>query len=214
MADLTLAARARSERGRHAGALRRAGQVPAVLYGQSLEPQAIVTEAGALIRVWQRAGRTHLVDLSVEGKAARKVLIREFQIDPRSARPLHVDFQAVNLRERMIVEVPVVTVGDPPAVSQLKIGILQQVIAALRVEALPAGLPSHLQVDVSGLSEIDQAVRVRDVVLPPGVTLPGHVDPEEVVAKIAALRVAVEEEVAAPEAAPPAPEAEEPTTEE
>ncbi len=184
-----------------------------MLYGNSLEPQAIATDAGALIRVWQRAGRTHLVDLSIEGKAPRKVLIREFQIDPRSARPLHADFQAVNLRERMTVEVPVVTVGDPPAVSQLKIGLLQQVIAALRVEALPAGLPSHLQVDVSGLTEIDQAVRVRDVVLPPGVTLPGHVDPEEVVAKIAALRVAVEEEVTAQEAAP-APEAEEPPTEE
>lgn len=212
MADLTLTAHTRFERGRHVQAMRRLGQVPAVLYGRDLPAQAIFAETGALVRVWRRAGRTHLIDLSVDGGGPRKVLFHDLQIDPRTARPLHADFLAVNLRERLAVDVPVRTVGDPPAVTQLKVGSLQQVLVTLRVEALPGNLPDHLTVDVSGLAEVDAALRVRDVVLPEGVSLAAHVDPDEVVVKIAALRAVVVEEAApaAVEAEAPAAETEEP----
>jgi large subunit ribosomal protein L25 len=210
MASLSLAARHRLQTGRHARALRRSGQVPAIVYGNALQPEPISAEATALLRLWERAGRTQLIDLAVDGGRPRKVLIRELQIDPRTARPLHADFLAVNLREKLIVEVPVVPVGEAPAVSELKVGLLQQVVGTLRIEALPGDLPSHLSVDISGLTEVDQAVRVRDVVLPRGVALAGHVDPDEVVAKVAALRVAAEETAPALEGAAPAPEAEPP----
>jgi large subunit ribosomal protein L25 len=205
VADLSLAARPRAERGRHVRALRRTGYVPAVLYGAALPPQAIAAEAGALARIWARAGRSHLIDLSIDGKQASKVLIREYQIDPRTARPIHADFLAVNLLEKLAVDIPLTASGEAPAVVDLKIGVLQQVVNSLRIEALPGELPPHLSVDVSGLSAVDQAVRVRDVVLPPGVTLVGHVDPDDVVMKIAALRVAAEE--VAPEGAAEAEEA-------
>jgi len=208
VADLTLSAHSRSERGRHVQAMRRLGQVPAVLYGRDLPTQAISAETGALVRVWQRAGRTHLIDLSVDGKGPRKVLFHDLQIDPRTAKPLHADFLAVNLRERLAVEVPLRTVGEAPAVTQLKVGSLQQVLVTLRVEALPANLPDHLAVDVSGLAEVDSAVRVRDLALPEGVSLAAHVDPDEVVVKVAAIRA-----VAAEEAAPVAVEAEAPAVE-
>jgi large subunit ribosomal protein L25 len=202
VADLTLTARTRPERGRHVQAMRRLGQVPAVLYGRDLPSQAICADTAALVRVWQRAGRTHLIDLSIDGAGPRKVLFHDLQIDPRTARPLHADFFAVNLRERLEVDVPVRTVGDAPAVSQLKVGSLQQVLVTLRIEALPGNLPDHLTVDVSELAEVDAAIRVRDVALPEGVSLAAHVDPDEVVVKIAALRaVAVEE--AAPAAVEP-----------
>jgi len=214
VADLTLSAHSRSERGRHVHAMRRHGQVPAVLYGQDLPAEAISAEVGALVRVWHRAGRTHLIDLSIDGAGPRKVLFQDFQIDPRTAKPLHADFFAVNLRERLAVDVPVRTVGEAPAVTQLKIGSLQQVMVTLRVEALPGNLPDHLTVDVSGLEEVDSAVRVRDVVLPEGVSLAGHLDPEDVVVKVAPLRVVTEEVApAAAEAEPVAaePEAPEPS---
>ena len=173
-----------------------------MLYGRDLPSQAICTDTAALVRVWQRAGRTHLIDLSIDGAGPRKVLFHDLQIDPRTARPLHADFFAVNLRERLEVDVPVRTVGDAPAVSQLKVGSLQQVLVTLRIEALPGNLPDHLTVDVSELAEVDAAIRVRDVALPEGVSLAAHVDPDEVVVKIAALRaVAVEE--AAPAAVEP-----------
>jgi large subunit ribosomal protein L25 len=184
--------------------MRRHGQVPAVLYGQDLPAQAITAEVGALLRVWHRAGRTHLIDLSVDGAGPRKVLFHDFQVDPRTAKPLHADFLVVNLRERLAVDVPVRTVGEAPAVTELKAGTLQQVMVTLRVEALPGNLPDHLIVDVSGLAEVDSAVRLRDVVLPEGVSLAGHLDLDDVVVKVAPLRA-----VAVEEAAPAAPEAEE-----
>jgi len=168
-----------------------------VLYGHDLPSQAICADTAELVRVWHRAGRTHLIDLSVDGGRARKVLFHDFQIDPRTARPLHADFFAVNLSERLAVDIPIRTQGEAPAVTELKLGTLQQVLATLRVEALPGNLPDHLAVDVSGLTEVDAAVRVRDIVLPEGVTLAGHVDPDEVVVKVAPVRAATSEETAA-----------------
>ena len=212
MAELALRVHSRSERGRHVDALRRRGEVPAVLYGRNLPAVAITAETGALIRAWRRAGRTHLIDLSIDGAGPRKVLFHDLQIDPRTARPLHADFFAVNLLERLAVDIPVMTVGEAPAVSELKLGSLQLVLVTLRVEALPSNLPDHLAVNVTGLTEVDSAVRVRDVALPEGVTLAAHVDPDEVVVKVAPLRVvAAEEEAPAPvEAEAPEAEAEGP----
>jgi len=212
VAELALRVHSRSERGRHVDALRRRGEVPAVLYGRNLPAVAITAETGALVRAWRRAGRTHLIDLSIDGAGPRKVLFHDLQIDPRTARPLHADFFAVNLLERLAVDIPVMTVGEAPAVSELKLGSLQLVLVTLRVEALPSNLPDHLAVDVTGLTEVDSAVRVREVALPEGVTLAAHVDPDEVVVKVAPLRVvAAEEEAPAPvEAEAPEAEAEGP----
>jgi large subunit ribosomal protein L25 len=203
MADLAIVATSRVERGRHVHALRRRGQVPAVLYGHNLEPQAISAEAKLLSKIWRRAGRTHLIDLKVDGARARKVLIRDLQIDPRSALPLHADFFAVNLKEKLTVDIPVVLVGDSVAVSVLKLGQLQQNTTSLRVECLPGNIPGQITVDVSGLEELDQGIHIRDLELPEGVSLGSHVDADELVVKIAALRAAPVEPVEA-EAAEPA----------
>jgi large subunit ribosomal protein L25 len=210
MATIQLPATTREERGSHNKQLRRQGKVPAVLYGHNVEPRAISTEARVLHRVWMRAGRTQLVDLSVDGGRAQKVLVREMQIDPRSNRPIHADLFAVNLLEKLTAEVPVVLAGESPAVVDAKVGTLQQLVNTLRVESLPADLPAQFTVDVSGLTEIDQGIHVRDIPLPEGVTLV-HVDPDELVVKVAALRIAVEgeaeEAAAAAEAAEAAEEA-------
>ena len=202
MADLVLQASLRQITGRHVHAGRREGHVPAVLYGHNLEPVNLATEARSLTRVWRRAGRTHLVDLVVDGGKARKVLIKEFQIDPRSALPLHADFFAVNLKEKLTAEVPVVITGSSPAVDELKLGQLLQPLAKVTVECLPQDLPAHLAADVSGLTEIDAHILIRDLELPKGVTLV-HADLDEVVVKVAAMRVQEEE----PEVAAAAPEA-------
>src|SRR5665213_1320261 len=161
MATIELAATTREERGSNNKPLRREGLVPAVLYGHNVLPRAIAAPAGLLHRVWMRAGRTQLVDLSVDGGRAQKVLVREMQIDPRTNRPIHADFFAVNLKEKLTAEVPVVLVGESPAVVDSKVGTLQQLVTALRVECLPADLPSQFSVDVTGLVEIDQGVHVH-----------------------------------------------------
>ena len=198
--DLALAATSRTEKGRHVHALRRRGMVPAVLYGHRVEPTSLAIEERGLQRVWHRAGRSHLVDLTLDGGQARKVLIRELQVDPRSANVLHVDLFAVNLREKLTVDVPLIPVGESPVVSEEKIGVLQQIVNAVKVECLPTDIPAQLTVDISGLVAIDEGVHLRDVPLPEGVTLAHGLDPDELVVKVAPIRVAVEEEEAAEEA--------------
>ncbi len=198
MATIELPATTREERGSHNKPLRREGLVPAVLYGHNMQPRAISTQTAVLHRVWMRAGRTHLIDLRVDGARAQKVLVREMQIDPRTNRPIHADFFAVNLREKLTADVPVVITGESPAVVDARVGTLQQLINTLRVECLPADLPAQFSVDVSGLDEIDAGIHVREIALPEGVVLI-HTDPDELVAKVAALRIVEEEVEVAPE---------------
>ncbi len=200
MATIELRATTREERGHHNRALRRKGRVPAVLYGHNVEPRPIEAEGRLLHRVWMRAGRTHLVDLKVDGKRAQKVLVREMQIDPRTGNPIHADFFAVNLLEKLTADVPVVIIGESPAVVDAKIGTLQQLITTLRIECLPSDLPAQFSVDVSGLLEIDAGIHVRDIDLPDGVALV-HVELDELVVKVSALRLVTEEEIEAVEAA-------------
>ncbi len=114
---------------------------------------------------------------------------------------LHVDLFAVNLREKITSEVPVIVVGESPAVRD-RLGQVQQVISSVRVEALPAELPAQLTVDISGLTEVDQSITLGEVELPKGAALV-HADPSETVVKIAQVRVR-EEEPSEAEAAPAA----------
>jgi large subunit ribosomal protein L25 len=209
MDSISLTARPRTETGRHVHHLRREGDVPAVLYGHKVDPVALAVDAKELERTWQHAGRTHLVDIKVEGqRAARKALIKDMQFHPRSGRMLHVDFFAVNLREKITSEVPVIVVGESPAVKE-RLGQVQQVVSSLRVEALPAELPAQLTVDISGLTEVDQAITLGEVELPKGVALV-HADLSETVVKIAQVRVREEAEA---EAAPAAEEGAAPAAE-
>lgn len=196
---IELPASTRDARGSHNKALRREGKVPAILYGHNVEPRSLEADTRVLQRVWMRAGRTHLVDLKVDGGRAQKVLVREMQVDPRTGIPIHADLFAVNLREKLTADVPVVIVGEAPAVVDTKIGTLQQLITSLRIECLPSDLPAQFSVDVSGLDEIDAGIHISEIALPEGVTLV-HGDLEELVVKVSALRVAAEEEEVAPEA--------------
>jgi large subunit ribosomal protein L25 len=196
MDSIKLTARPRTETGRHVHALRRAGAVPAVLYGHKVAPVALAVDAKELERTWQKAGRTHLVDISIEGqKVSPKALIKDLQINPKSGKAIHVDLFAVNLREKITSEVPVIVVGESPAVT-LKLGQIQQVISTVRVEALPADLPAQLTVDISGLTEVDMSLSLGEIVLPKGVVLV-HAEDAEVVVKIAAVRIREEAEAAA-----------------
>ena len=197
MDSLALSARPRTETGRRVHALRRAGRVPAVVYGHRQDSLPITAELRAVERLWRRAGRSHLIDLDIEGQPSRKVLIREMQISPRTGRVLHADFLAVNLLEKLMVDVPLVVVGESPAVTESKVGQLLQIVNSIKVECLPGDIPAQLTVDVSGLLEVDAHITLGEVELPKGVTLVST-ELEETVVKISALRVREEEEVAAP----------------
>jgi large subunit ribosomal protein L25 len=192
--SLELSASVRTETGRHVHAVRRRGEVPAILYGHNVEPQKLAIEARALRKVWHSAGHSHLVDLALDGGRARKVLIRELQVNPRTTELMHVDLFAVNLLEKLTVEIPLIPVGESPAVTELKLGVLQQIITSVKVECMPGDIPAQLNVDISGLTDIDQGIRLAEVPLPERVTLATGIDPDELVLKVAQVRVVAEAE--------------------
>jgi large subunit ribosomal protein L25 len=180
--------------------LRRHGLLPAVLYGEHSAPTTVEVAMHDFERVYARSGRTQLVDLVVERGLPHKVLIKDVQVSPRRNTFLHVDFHQVSLRELLQVEVPISVVGDAEPVRAGEADVLQ-VLQSLRVECIPERIPEVIEIDISDLAEVDDAVRLADLRLPEGVSAVG--DPEDVVVKLAGRRVAVEggEEVPSEEAA-------------
>jgi large subunit ribosomal protein L25 len=174
-----------------------------VVYGHNVAASTIEVDAHEFDRVFARTGKTQLIDLVIGSGRPSKVLVKELQISPRRNTPLHVDFHQVSLREKLQVDVPIVVSGEAEPVKAGEADVLQ-VLHTLRVECLPTDIPEAIEVDVSELDHVDAGIRVSELQLPGGVT-PVQ-DPEELVVKLAARRVAAaeEEEVAAeaPEEAP------------
>ena len=173
--------------------LRHEGRLPAVLYGQRSAAASLELDAHEFERVFARSGKTQLIDLVVGSGRPHKVLVKEVQVSPRRNTVLHVDFHQVSLRDRMQVDVPISVTGEAEPVRAGEADVLQ-VVQSVRVECVPTRIPEVIEIDVSGLAEVDAAVRLADLQLPEGVTAVG--DPEEVVVKLAARRVAAEEEAA------------------
>jgi large subunit ribosomal protein L25 len=178
------------------------GKLSAVVYGHNMTPTPLELDRLEFQKVLVKSGRTHLVDLVVDGGRTEKVLVREIQTHPRRLGPIHVDFYQVNLEEKITVEVPVHLVGESAAVKRGDADVLQP-IHVLRVECLPSDIPAAFEVDLTLLEEIESELRISDLSVPKGVTV--LVDPEELVVKIVHKReMKVEEEVPAAEAAVPA----------
>ena len=163
-------------------ALRRSGLTPAHLFGhgvKSLPLQGTTAEIEGAVR---HAGTSRLIGLKIGGeKRARNVLVREIQRHPGTGLLLHVDFYQVRSKEKMTVEVPVHVVGDAP-VLQSKANSLVIDIPHLHIECLPSHMPSRIDIDVSGLKETGDVVRVHDVKAAEGIVVLN--DPELVIVKV------------------------------
>ena len=193
MAGITLVA----ETGRSCGSaasrrLRHAGRVPAVVYGHGMEPLAVSVGARDL-RAALVHGTNQLLSLEV-GNDKHMVLARQLQRHPVRHTLSHVDFQVVRSGEVVSAEVPIVLVGTASQV-EMAHGVVEHVLSTLTVRTTPEGIPSEIEADVSAL-EVGDALRVRDLLLPQGVTT--DVDPEEAVVIATVTRAA---EVAAGEEA-------------
>jgi large subunit ribosomal protein L25 len=197
MEQITLSAQLRTVTGKQVRQLRREGWIPAVVYGHHTAPVSLQIEERALRRVLQRAGSNQLIRLQIgESETPHMVLLREVQREPIKRQPLHVDLYEVVMTERIRTEVPVVFVGTSPIVKRGD-GLLYHGVEAVEVECLPADLISHIEVDVSNLTEMDQEITVGDLQL--GDKYEILSDPHEVLARV----IPVEEEVVE-EAAPQA----------
>lgn len=155
-----------------ARSLRRAGHVPAVVYGGGKSKSLSVSLKDVEKALHTHAGRNGLFDLEIsDGKNVKKALtlVRDIQRDPITGIILHLDFFEVSEKAKVRNRVPLEVIGDIPA-GVKKGGILDFVIRELHVECLSFQMPDHIKVDVSAL-DINQTLHVKDIVLPPGVAV-------------------------------------------
>jgi large subunit ribosomal protein L25 len=203
-ARATLAAEHRDIIGKKVALLRRAGRLPAVVYGHGVDSQSISVDAHEFEQLRRHSGPNALVDLSLDGKKAQPVLVSSVQVHPVNRRTLHVDLFLVRMTEELTVDVPLVATGDSIAVT-LQGGTLLHPIESVRVRALPDHLPQSIEYSVEGLTDFESTIHVRDLSVPSDVTL--LTDGDEIIAKVQAPRVEEVVEVAA-EAGEGAPEGE------
>jgi large subunit ribosomal protein L25 len=190
----TLAALPRAIVGKKVAGLRRAGQLPAVVYGHGVASSSVTIDAHDFDLLRRKAGPNALVDLSIDGQKPDPVLIHDVQVHPVTHRPLHVDLFLVQMTVELTVDVPLVATGVSPAIENDG-GTLLHAIESVRIRALPDHLPQSIEYSIENLVDFDTAVHVRDLAIPSDVTL--LTEPDEIVAKVQAPRVEVEEPTAA-----------------
>ena len=197
MADLVLNTEEKTTIGsRSSRRLRRDGKVPGVLYGLGQDPEIFSVDYGDLRRALTTdAGLNALIQLSINGTNQLSIL-KTLQRHPVKDEVIHVDFVRVDPNQELAVEVPIVLEGVAKKVTDQN-GMVDQTMFSLSVLSLPDSIPNELTADVSEL-EINDAIRVSDVVLPEGVRT--EVDPEEAIA-VGTVTRSTMESMAAEEAA-------------
>jgi large subunit ribosomal protein L25 len=197
-----LPAEKRQLAGRQVKKLRREGILPANIYGKKVKSCAVQLDLKTFLPVYQEVGETGIVNLALKGETkVRPVLIHNLQLDPVTDQPLHADFYQVDLKQKVTADIPIEVAGESPAVKE-KAGILIQPLTEVEVEALPTDLPDQLEVNISNLKKVDDAVTVGDLKVPKGVKV--LTAPKQILAKIEPL--AEEEEEAPPPAEEVVPE--------
>ena len=190
----TLAAEHRELTGKKVARLRHEGRLPAVVYGLG-EPSAnISVDTHEFEQLRRHSGPNALVDLSIDGKKAKPVLIQSVQVHPVNRRVVHADLFLVSMTEELTVDVPLVPIGVSPAIDVAG-GTLLHMTETVKVRALPDHLPQSIEYPIESLVDFDVAIHVRDLTIPGDVTLLTDVD--EIVAKVQAPRVEEEPVVVA-----------------
>ena len=191
--DLELTLDAREAQGKANKRLRREGIVPGVVYGKGEGSTNVQVDAKTFETLFRAAGRTSVVKFRLPGASrATSGFIKSVQRHPLTRQALHVDYYLVNLKVEMEVDVPLVFVGEAPAVEETG-GTLLHNLSSVHVKALPNDIPHEITVDVSTLTSLDVAIHVADLNLNRDLV---HVltDSETLVATVVPPRVEVEEE--------------------
>jgi large subunit ribosomal protein L25 len=177
MDKVVLKAVKRDVTGKQVKALRRAGQLPAVIYGRHVEPISISLEAHPAALALARVTSSSLVTISVDGKEY-PTLVRERQRNFIKGNLLHVDFLAVDLTENIRAKVGIEITGVSPAVKDFN-AVLVNNLTQLEVECLPTDLPERVTVDISVLMQVGDGIHVRDIAVSDKVRVLD--DPDEMV---------------------------------
>jgi large subunit ribosomal protein L25 len=197
--DITVAAEVRTSRGKNeARRTRRAGHIPAVIYGAFQDPVSIAVNPKEIIKIVRsNTGYNTIFTLAIAGGETTPVMVVDQQVDPVKNTLLHADFKRIDLTKRIRVSIPVSTEGEPAGV-KVQGGLLEIITRQVEIECLPDDIPEHFIVDVRELM-IGQSKRASDIQLSGSMKLTSA--PETVIAHIVTLKA--EAEPAAAEAAAP-----------
>ena len=193
--EAVLEATKRETRGKNeARRVRAAGKIPAVVYGDKADAAVIAVDPKTLLRILHsESGVNTLISLKFEGEGDTRVLVRDYQVDPITQKPLHVDFYRIAMDKKLQVTVPVLLKGEAKGV-KAQGGILDFVHREIQVECLPGDIPEHIDIDVSDLL-MNQGVRVRD--LPASDKWTPVTDGDTMIVHVVAPKVEAAEEPAA-----------------
>ena len=192
MEKVILKADIREETGKEANnRLRNAGSVPAVVYKKGEKTQLLKVDASELFHILHTsAGENVIITLKIkDAKKEKTVIIKESQHHPIKGNMVHIDFHEISLTEKIEVDIPIETKGEPAGVKNDG-GILDQPLKELHIECLPTQIPEKIDVHVEELL-IGDAIRVKDLTVPPEITVVN--DPEQTVASVVPPKVEEEE---------------------
>jgi len=163
MEKYVLEAKKREIIGKQVKALRREGLLPAVIYGSDIEPMPLTLNTNEVRQILSVTGANTLITIKI-GKKEHLALVRDLQREVITRNLLHVDFQEVSMEETISTTVPVLVVGESPAVKELN-ALLVTSLDYLQIEAKAKDLPDTISVDVSELVQIGDNIQVKDLII-------------------------------------------------
>jgi large subunit ribosomal protein L25 len=175
MNDVKLNVNLRKVSGKKAATLRKASLVPGVIYGGSAEPILTQSDYNATEKALREAGHHSPVHIDIDGKK-KLVMIKNVDIDPVKRRLINVEFHAIKASDSVTAEAPIHLVGLGESAAEKASLVVSQVLESIEVKAKPADLPNAIEVDVTGLTGVEDKITLGDIKLPEGVAFAG---PEE-----------------------------------
>jgi len=195
MDKVKLGAKKRTEMGRKTNQGRKAGQVPAVIYGKGIKSESLWVDALDFSRLVKESGESVIIDLTIDGsddplcqsssEASRNVIVNEVQRDPVKNDYRHIDFYQVNMKEKIETEVELIFIGESEAVKAMG-GVLVKSIDHIKIKCLPTDLPSHIDVDISKITNFEEHITIKDLDISDKVEIEG--DLETVIALVSPPR--------------------------
>ncbi|HMQ01510.1 MAG TPA: 50S ribosomal protein L25 [Candidatus Doudnabacteria bacterium] len=152
----------RELKGRDSKNLRKAGSIPAELYGHNVGNIHLSVNAIEFEKVLRKAGESTIIELDMPNGGKKNVLIQNVQYHYLNSQPIHVDFFEVSMTEKLTATVPIEFIGESHAVKAMG-GTLVKILTEVEVECLPGDLPQHFEVDISGLASFEDIITVADI---------------------------------------------------
>lgn len=193
--EIYLEAKKREAFGRKMRREMKANLIPAVLYGPKVKNTPLFVDGKEFEKILDKAGESSLINLTLDGKKDKfLVLIHDIKRDSLSDRAVHVDFYQPDLEKKVTAYLPLILEGESPAVKDFQ-GTIVQNISEVEIKALPMNLPRDIRINIEKLKNLEDVIRVKDLIVPQGVEILKN--QEEILVSVA-QPTRVEEELAKP----------------